>query len=661
MIDIHRHKYFVLDKPEIADETYDSLFHELVRLEDQYPELHSDTSPTKRVGDEPVSSFSKVTHDVRQWSFDNVFTPDELVEWSEKVKRFLAKESELDPENVAYCAEHKIDGLKVVLKYEQGVFTQGATRGNGIVGENITSNMRTIKSIPLTLTEPIDIIVGGEAWIGTKEFARINKEREKNEEPLFANARNSAAGTLRQLDPRIVAKRKLDTFIYDIEQMNVRGTNVKIPETQKEELELLKHLGFKVNPYYLQTHDIQKVIKHYELWQEKRRKVDFEMDGIVVKVDQQAYQDALGFTGKAPRFAIAFKFVAEKVTTKVEDIVFQVGRTGVVTPVANLTPVLVAGSTVSRATLHNEDQINRLDVRVGDTVVLQKAGDVIPEILEVVKELRTGKEKKFKFPKTIPACGGTGAIERVPGMAAYRCVDKDSYAQEQRRFYHFVSKHAFDIDGLGPRIIDQLLEEHLLSSYDDIFTLQVGDIEGLEGFKEKSITNLLAAIEQAKQVTLPRFLIGLSIDQIGEETAHDLANHFGTLEAIRSATEEDLVSVEGIGAIVADSIIAWFKQKRNNDLVDRLLSHVTLEEQAASKHKKTLQGKTFVVTGTLPTLSRDDAKQRIRDYGGTVASSVSKKTDYVVAGAKPGSKYDKAQELGIPVLDEQQFLALLTS
>lgn len=653
----HNYLYNVLDAPEISDEAYDTLLHELIALEKEYPALQTKDSPTQRVGAVVREGFSKVTHKVPQWSFDNVFSDDELREWGKRVRRHMER-ADIVVENVEYTIEHKIDGLKVILEYENGEFVRGATRGDGVVGEDITDNLRTIKSIPLVLPKPVDIIVGGEAWLSHKEFKRINKEREKNNEPLFANPRNAAAGSLRQLDSSVTASRNLDTFIYDIYQFDARGTNTATPTTQGEELDLMKELHFKVNPHWGTVSSVEDIVREYNSWQKKREKLEYEMDGIVIAVDDISLQEQLGYTAKAPRYAIAFKFPAEQVTTVVEDIVLQVGRTGVLTPVAHLRPVRVAGSVVSRATLHNEDEIERLDVRIGDTVILQKAGDVIPDIVRVLTEMRSGKEKKHVFPKKVAACGGDGSIERVPGQAAWRCVSKDSFGQRSRILAHFASKKALNIDGLGSSIVEALLKEGLVNTFDDFFTLEKGDVLELEGFAEVSAQNLLDSIEASKKVPLEKLLVGLSIDQVGEETARDLAREFN-LRQLRSASAEELMKIEGVGDIVAESIVAWFSSEENAAMLDRLLEH--LEVETSKKVGGKLTGKTFVLTGTLEKLSRDEAGDKIRALGGKVSSSVSAKTDYVVAGESAGSKLEKAEELGVTVLNEDEFGRLLKS
>ena len=652
----HQHLYHVKDAPEITDAAYDSLMNELVSLEAQYPSLRSSVSPSTRIGGRVLDSFKKVTHEFQQWSFDNVFTEEGLIEWDLRVKRFLEKEG-LTVISVPYVLEHKIDGLKIILTYKNGVFVQGATRGDGEVGEDITENLKTIRSIPLTLTHPVDIVAEGEAWLSSDAFKKINATRAKNGEPLFQNPRNVAAGSLRQLDPRLVAERKLDSFVYDIASFVPRESGLKVPVTQHEELELLALLGFKVNSHHEIAHSVAGAVSYHHSWEKKQESLPYAMDGIVLKVDEVRLQQMLGYTGKAPRFGIAYKFKAEQSTTIVEDIRLQIGRTGVLTPVAHVRPVFVSGTTVSRATLHNEDFIRDLDIRIGDTVVIQRAGDVIPEIVSVLKELRTGKEKLYRFPEKVPECGGDGSIERIPGEAAYRCVAKDSYAIQKRRLYHFVSKHAFDIERCGPKVIDLLLEHGLVSTPADIFELSKGDLLTLPRFAELSADNLIASVSKAKTVSLARLLIGLSIPHVGEETARDIAQHFGSLEAIEDATLEELQTIEGVGGVVGESLYSWFRVKENKKLVMDLVQHLTLVKE--KKRGGQLAGLTFVLTGTLDTLSREEAATIIRERGGDVSSSVSKKTSYVVAGSDPGSKYDKANDLGVTVLTETAFKELV--
>jgi len=673
-IEKHRSLYHTHDKPEISDEAYDSLVKELQDLENEYPGLKRADSPSAKVGAEPLKEFAKVKHQVRQWSFDDVFHLEELKKWEEKVRNFMVKAG-LGGEKLEYCCELKIDGLKVVLTYKDGKLVQAATRGDGSIGEDVTQNVRTIKSVPQVLSLKSELIAVGEVWIGKKELAKINAERAKIGEPLYANSRNLAAGSLRQLDPSITASRKLEVFLYDIDRLVLRGEASQ--ETQGSELAFLKELGLPVNSYFKVTGNLNGVQNYYEEWTKKKDSLDYGLDGIVIKVNSLKIQEALGYTGKSPRWGVAYKFPAEQVTTILEDIVFQVGRTGVITPVAVLKPVKVAGSLVSRATLHNEDEIKRLDVRIGDTVVLQKAGDVIPDIVKVLTELRTGKEKPFIWPKTVPACGRDGRIERVPGEAAWRCVTKDSFEQVKRRFHYFTSKKCFNIDGLGPEILNKLLEAGLISSFDDIFTLERGDLLALPRFAEKSVDNLLQAIEKARLVTLPRFLTALSIPQVGEETAYGLVKHFeGQVKVSENNSESkqspaDLIikemmncpierfqSIYGVGPVVSQSAYEWFKDSGNRKLVQNLLKQIklTLPEETASK---IFEGQSFVFTGTLPTLERTDAETLVRRNGGRVSTSVSAKTTYVVAGEEAGSKLEKARELGVKVIGEEEFRKLL--
>jgi DNA ligase (NAD+) len=715
LIAFHSHKYHTLDEPEISDEAYDSLLRELISLEEKYPELKNDTSPTQRVGSVPLKEFKKVRHEVRQWSYDDVFDFDELVKWDEKIKRLIEKDSSLDchpreggdPSSgfrleLEYCVELKIDGLKMVLTYKEGEFVQGATRGDGEVGEDVTSNLKTIKSIPLTLSEKVDLTVVGECWLSKKELQRINKEREKKGEALFANTRNAAAGSIRQLDPKVASSRNLNSFIYDVDSYSavipaeagiqsakseIRSTKsetnpkFKIQNskqilrldsglrrndnsgdeeilTQDSEIKLLSKLGFKTNPHHKVCKNVKEIQDFYKHWAKEKDKLDYGLDGIVIKINSIKIQEALGYTAKSPRFGVAYKFPAEQVTTVVEDIVLQVGRTGVLTPVAHLKPVLVDGSTVSRATLHNEDEIKRLDVRIGDTVILEKAGDVIPKIVKVLKELRKGNEKEYNFPNKVSVCGGDGSIERVPGQVAWRCVE-NSYEQEKRKWYHFVGKGAFDIDGLGPRIVDALLDAGLISSYADLFTLKAGDVLGLEGFKEKSTNNLIDSIAKSKNVTLPRLIIALSIPQVGEETAYDISKSFGSIEKIAKATEDDFANIYGVGNIVAKSLVEWFENSANKNLLKDLLKLIEIENPKEKIGSNIFAGKTFVLTGTMQKLSRIEAEEKIRELGGDVSSSVSKKTTYVVAGENAGSKLEKAEELGVKVLSEGEFLKMV--
>ena len=691
-IEHHRYNYHVLDQEEISAEALDSLKRELAELESIHPEFVDSNSPSQRIAGEPLKQFQKVPHKVAQWSYNDAFTENDMRAFDERVKRFvkdaLGEVGTTRVPNPTYVCELKIDGLKVVLEYVDGKLVCAATRGDGKVGENVTHNVRTIESVPLELRRPESVIVEGEVWMSKKHFDVINKEQEKLGLPLFANPRNVAAGSIRQLDPKITASRKLDVFIYDLAQVDARVANsdaanapgkskstIQIPTLQSDELAYLKELGFKVNKHARVCKTIDDVIAFWEEWKNKSKKQDYWIDGVVVKVNEIKYQEALGYTGKAPRFGIAFKFPAEQVTTVVEDIQLQVGRTGVLTPVAHLRPVDVAGSTVSRATLHNQDEIDRLDVRVGDTVVLQKAGDVIPDIVKVLTELRPKSAKPYTFPTHVPECGGDGSIERIPGQVAYRCVFRGGAAEHRRKLYHFVSKKCFDIDGLGPKQIDAFLEHNLISSADDIFTLKKGDMLPLPRFAEKSVNNILESIEKARKVSFARFIFALSIDHVGEETAEDIAKHFLKFKDFYKkvggdAARDALASIYGIGEVVAESIVNWFNNKDNIAFVERLLAQVdVIDEKPAvsvsgvaagsSSVNTEIFGKTFVLTGTLPTMSRDDAKAKIKSLGGDVTGSVSKKTDYVLAGEEAGSKLDKAQELGVRVISEGEFLKMI--
>lgn len=649
VINYHREQYHVYDREEIPEEALDSLKNELKSLEDQYPDLITPDSPSQRVAGKPLDAFEKVTHTIPQWSFHDAFTEEDMLDWEAKIKRKLISVLGEDV-SPTYTVELKIDGFKIVLTYENGVLVTAATRGDGKVGENVTMNVRTIESVPLKLASPETIIVEGEIWMPKKAFDLLNHKRQEAGEELYANPRNVAAGTIRQLDPRIVAERKLDIFVYDIAQYDESF------DTQLEELKILQKVGFKVNQEFKHCKTIQEVINFWKSWEKKKDKQEYLIDGVVVKVNEVEYQEALGYTGKAPRFAIALKFPAEQVTTVVEDIHFQVGRTGVVTPVAHLRPVSVAGSTVSRATLHNEDEIKRLDVRIGDTIILQKAGDIIPQVVEVIKDLRPKEAKPFVFPKHIPACGGDGSIERIPGQAAHRCVDVASDVLEKQKLSYFVSKKAFDIDHCGPKVIEQLYDEGLVQEPADLFTLEQGDLEVLERFGEKSAQNLLKALHDKKSVPLHRLLIGLSIHHVGEETALLIAESLKTLDKVRNASQADLEKIEGVGNIVAESIVTWFADPKKEKQLDNLLRHVSVEASHVQTTSGFFTGKTVVITGTLESMSREQVAEIVRSQGGSVASGVSKNTNFLIAGEKAGSKLTKAEDLGVPVLDEEAFL-----
>lgn len=686
-IDKHRRAYHVLDAPEIPDEAYDSLMEELILLEKENPEFKSATSPTQRVGAEPLKAFKKVRHAKQQWSFDDIFDFAGLVAWDEKIKRMVEK-TEFKAEPLEYVCEMKIDGLKMVLTYENGALVVGATRGDGSVGEDVMSNLKTIKSVPLELEQKVSAIVVGECWLSKKELARINVERQKKGEAQFANTRNAAAGSIRQLDPRIAAQRKLDSFIYDIDEMygswnmDHGKVNAEMPETQVRELELLNKLGFKTNKDYRLCKSVKEIQEFYESWIDKKNQQDYEIDGIVIKVNSRKLQDALGYTGKSPRWGIAYKFPAQQVTTVVEDIKVQVGRTGALTPVAHLRPVLVAGSTVSRATLHNEDEINRLDVRIGDTVVIRKAGDVIPEVVSVLKDLRTGKETQFSMPEKCPICGGkverkTVGVKKVSvaeESAAHYCMNQKCFAVEMGNIIHFVSRKGFDIVGLGESIVEQLMNEGVISNASDIFELTEGDLKPLERFAERSAEKLIESIEKSKTVSLEKFLYALGIRFVGEETAVLIAGNLQLVASRKIQTLDDLVqvfpsiavqqwqSIKGIGEKSAESLVEWFSKKENIEMLRKMhIAGVMLEApgEVDDTESYKFSGLTFVLTGELVGFTRDEAKDMIRKKGGSVSSSVSKKTDYVLAGENAGSKLQKAKDLGVKVLTEEEFVKLL--
>ncbi len=651
-----RYRYHVLNDPEVTDHMYEGLMNELKKIEDEHPELKTKNSPTERIGSQVQEKFDKVTHAVRQWSFHDAFTREDLEQWQERNIKILEKKLGNKPKDLNYTTELKIDGLHLVLTYEQGEIKTAATRGDGKIGEDVTQNIKTIHTIPLSLKQPESLIVEGEVWLSTTQFTRLNKQREQAGEPLYANPRNVAAGTIRQLDPKIVAERKLSFTAYDISAGNV-------PDNQKQELEKLKTLGFVIDDHTKVYNNIDDIIDHWKLWNKKRTSKEYWIDGLVIKINQKKYQDMLGHTGKAPRWAIALKFPAEQGTTIVKEVYWQVGRTGVVTPVAHMEPVQLAGTTVTHATLHNYDEINRLDLRVGDTVVVEKAGDIIPKIIRVLDKLRTGKEKKIKEPITDPY-GNPLERREIQGKNGNKSVglyttNMESVAIQKQRIIHFVSKKAMNIDGLGEKVAIQLIDTGLIQTVADIFTLTKEDIISLEGFKDKSSENLIQAIQNAKNVTLPKFIFSLGIHHVGEETAIALANHFQSLTNIMNASQEELNEINDVGPRVAESITLYFSDKKNQDMLNKLQAnglHILLQSQ---KNTNVLKGKTFVLTGTLHTMTRDEAKEQIRIDGGNVSGSVSKKTDYLVSGENSGSKYEKALSLGVEIINEQTFRELL--
>lgn len=657
LVAYHQKRYHEDDAPEISDEGYDSLVRELNTLIQEDASLETLRTTLARVGGAPSAAFTKVRHTVRQWSFDNCFDAAELSEWTVRAEKML-REAGIESPDVSYIVEHKIDGLKVVLEYEQGKLKRAATRGDGVTGEDITHSARVIADIPKTISEKRPLIVVGEAWLPAKELLRINKERAKTGEQEFANTRNAAAGSLRQLDSEVTRTRNLRFFAYDVER--TAASTSWLPDTQGGELEFLSGQGFSVNKEWKLVRTTNEIETFRTKWIKKRSSLPYGVDGIVIKINEVSYQQVLGYTSKAPRFGIAYKFPAEEVTTELLDIRLQVGRTGVVTPVAVMRPVRVAGSLVQHATLHNEDQIARLDVRVGDTVVLRKAGDVIPEVAGVILALRPKSTRPYHFPKRVPGCGGDGSIERIPGTAAYRCVVKDSAELNRMKLQYFVSKHAMNMDGIGPKVVDALIDAGLVSVPSDFFMLTKDDFLSLPGFKEKSAQNAIDSIVAAQHTTLARLLVALSIDHVGTTTAKLIARVFETSAGLYAATKESLETIDGVGGIVAASLHSWLKQKDNRIELDRILTFVTVEKEQVS-NDASLFGKTFVFTGTLEKYSRDEAGVLVEQKGGVVTNSVTRKTSYVVAGDAPGSKVDKARELGVTVLDEAAFRTLITT
>jgi len=638
VISRHRYLYHVLDRQEISDSALDSLKKELFDLEQKFPELVVPDSPTQRVGGEPLKEFKKVSHFSPMLSFDDAFSMQDMRDWQERILK-LADKKEID-----FYAELKIDGLAVELVFEKGILVTGSTRGDGRTGEDITQNLKTIEAIPLRLKENSGgVVVRGEVFISKKEFEKVNQRRKKKNLSSYANPRNLAAGSVRQLDPKMTASRKLDFFAYDL-MVDV--------STHEKRHEILKNIGFKVNKHNKHCRDLKEVFDFYQDIQEKREKIPYEIDGIVVLVNSNKLFDKLGAVGKAPRGAIAFKFPGKQATTVVKDIKVQIGRTGALTPVAILKPVKVGGVMVSRATLHNEDEIKRLGLKVGDTVIVGRAGDVVPDMIKVLKDLRTGKEKHFKMPDKCPVCSS----KIVKKEAVFRCSNPYCFAVKKKQFHHFVSRSAFDIEGLGPKIVDRLINQGLVSNPADLFDLKEGDLILLERFAEKSAANLIEAIQSRKEIGFSRLIFSLGIRNVGEETAYDLASHFGGLESLIKASKQELERIQDIGPVAAESIYAWFKNKKNQRFLEKLRKVIRIRDQKIRIKNKKLFNKNFVLTGTLKGMTRDEAKDKIRALGGNVSASVSKNTDYVIAGQDPGSKHDKAKKLGIKILKETDFL-----
>ncbi len=661
-IDRHRYLYHVLDRQEISDAALDSLKHELDQLERQYPEFITLDSPTQRVGGKPLDAFTKVRHTAPMLSLNDVFSKEEVSDWEKRITKLVPPGLDLD-----YFGEIKMDGLAIALVYRNGLLHHGATRGDGVIGEDVTQNLKTIDAIPLRLAlhdgsvavrkmgEKAlsgDVEVRGEVYMTKKIFDQLNRQQEKKGGPAFANPRNAAAGSVRQLDPKVTASRKLSFMAYDL----VAGLGQK---THEEAHAIMTALGFQAGTHNRYCKTIAEVNAYHQDIGKIRKSLPYWSDGIVVTVNSIELLRRLGVVGKAPRGSVAYKYPAEQATTLVEDIKVQVGRTGALTPVAHLKPVQVAGTTVKRASLHNMDQINRLDVRIGDTVIIQKAGEIIPEVVNVLPNLRTGKERKFHMPSKCPICGSK--IERRSGEVAYVCTNKKCFSIQLEGLQHFVSKRAFDTDGLGPKILEQLWNADLIRDPADLFDLKESDLAPLERFAEKSAVNLIEAINNAKRVSLARFLYALGIRHVGEETAIDLARRFGSLEKIKNASLEELEAMPDIGGVVAKSIYDYFHDPSNVKFLDKLLKKgVRILLEAVRKRKTAISGKKVVVTGTLSSMSREEAKEKVRAAGGDWVSSVSQNTDYVVVGDSPGSKYDKAKKLGVKTIREQEFLRLLT-
>ncbi|MBS4206131.1 NAD-dependent DNA ligase LigA [Lederbergia citrea] len=648
LLNQYNYEYHVLDNPSIPDAEYDRLMQQLIKLEKEHPEMIAPDSPTQRVGGEALSAFEKVRHDTPMLSLANAFSEADLRDFDRRVRQAIGDE-------FTYICELKIDGLAVSLRYENGVFVKGSTRGDGTVGEDITANLKTIRSIPLKLNESYSIEVRGEAYMPKKSFLKLNKAREENEEMLFANPRNAAAGSLRQLDPRIAASRNLDLFLYGIGDYGSTGVT-----THSAGLDLLEKLGLKVNKERRKCESIEDVIKYVEQWTEGRPNLDYEIDGIVIKVDSLDQQEQLGNTARTPRWAIAFKFPAEEVVTKLIDIELSVGRTGVITPTAILEPVLVAGTTVQRASLHNEDLIREKDIRLGDWVVVKKAGDIIPEVVNVLVERRSGEELAFEMPSHCPDCNSE--LVRLEGEVALRCINPKCPAQIRESLIHFASRNAMNIEGLGEKVIGQLFSHQLIRDASDIYFLTREQLLQMERMGEKSASNLLSAIEASKANSLEKLLFGLGIRHVGAKAATTLAEHFESIDRLASTSREELLNVPEVGEKMADAIATFFENEEFEQLISKLKlaginMHYLGQKRATLENIDSyFTGKTVVLTGKLEKLTRNEAKDRIEALGGTVTGSVSKKTDLVIAGIDAGSKLAKAEELEIEVWDEVRLL-----
>lgn len=645
----HAKKYYDEDEPEISDFEYDMLMLELRNLEKEHPDLITADSLTQHVGGTVKEGFEKVEHEVPLQSLQDIFNFDELYAFDERVKKTL----ENNEENIKYIVETKIDGLSVSLEYKDGIFVRGATRGNGLVGEDITENLKTIKHIPKKLKEKIDITVRGEVFIGKQEFEKMNQEREENEEPLFANARNAAAGSIRQLDSKIASSRPLDIYIF-----NVQKSDTKKFTSHIESLEYLEKIGFNVNPVKVLCNNIPEAIEEINKIGDNRDELTFGIDGAVIKVDDLKMREILGSNYKTPKWAIAYKYPPEQKETILKDITFQVGRTGAITPMAILEPVKVAGSTISKTTLHNEDFIKEKDLRVGDTIVIQKAGDVIPEVVKVLKEKRSGTEKVFLMPTKCPVCGADAVREE--GEAAVRCIGVECPAKQYRNILHFASREAMNIKGLGDSIIEELLNRNLISNIADIYNLKLEDIASLKKNGQKFAQNLLEAINESKSNELYRLINGLGIRHIGAKAAKQLAKKYKNMENLQNASLESLINIDDMGEIMAESVFEFFGQDQSKDLIQKLKdAGLNMNSEEASNGDGRFDGMIFVLTGGLENYSRKEAEEIIENFGGKTSSSVSKKTTYVLAGEDGGSKLTKAQNLGITIITEEEFLNMI--
>lgn len=654
LIERYRYAYHVLDQSEISDDALDSLKKELVELEAKYPELITTDSPTQRVAGAVLEGFSKVEHPGRMISLNDVFSEAEFRAWLERLENYLGHSYEGD----FYC-DLKMDGLAIELRYERGLLVQASTRGDGMIGEDVTQNIKTIDAIPLRLrdvsTVPAVVLVRGEVFLKKSEFARINRQSEADGDKAYANPRNLAAGAVRQLDPAVTAGRKLSFYGYSV--VGDDGVYGGSFATHRDEYTALREWGIPTNPHGVTASSIGDVLAFYQRWQEGRDALDYEFDGTVISINSNDVYRSAGVVGKAPRGAVAFKFAPRQAQTIIEDIFVQVGRTGVLTPVAALKPVTIGGTVVTRATLHNMDEIERLGVLIGDTVIVGRAGDVIPDILSALPSLRTGRERPFVMPHVCPAC--EQPVVQAEGQVAYRCVNAECPSKKREALYHFVSRHAFNIDGVGPKILDALLDAGLIQDAADLFTLKTDALQNLDRFAEASSRNVVAAIDARRRIPLHRFIYALGIEHVGEETARTLASHFQTMDGLAGASSEDLVMIRDVGPVVSKSISHWFSLAHNKRLLQKFLHAGLIVESQEREQVGSLSGKTFVVTGSLDGMSRDEAKDAIRSLGGTISESVSKKTSYVVAGDAPGSKLDKAHSLGVTVLDESAFKQVL--